>query len=357
MFSGKIYRFRPDTQVMDSSFLTYQLRTHTLQLQIDAAKTGISESGLNMTRERFLALRLRVPPIEEQKRIARKLDTLLAQIDTLKARVDAIPALLKRFRKSLVHDALRGTLDASSGDPPVGSTWRQVRAEDVCEKVQSGGTPKEGFTESGVPFLKVYNIVNGSIDFNYRPQYIPDEVHHGSCRKSITRAGDVLMNIVGPPLGKIAVVPSSHSEWNINQAIVLFRPSQLITSGWLHLALLEGTNIRKVSQHTKGSAGQVNISLSQCRDFVFPAPPVEIQNEIVHRIDQLFAIADQLEKKVLMVQKRIDSLTESLLSKAFRGELVPQDPSDEPASLLLERIRAQRAAVPKPKRGRKAASN
>ena len=86
-------------------------------------------------------------------------------------------------------------------------------------------------------------------------------------------------------------------------------------------------------------------------------PPLAEQAKIVRRVDQLFAIADQLEAKVATAKQRIDALTQSLLAKAFRGELVPQDPNDEPASVLLERIRAQRAAVPKPKRGRKAASN
>ncbi|AJC47426.1 specificity determinant HsdS [Xanthomonas sacchari] len=90
---------------------------------------------------------------------------------------------------------------------------------------------------------------------------------------------------------------------------------------------------------------------------MFPVPPTQIQDEIVRRVEQLFAYADQLEAKVAAAKQRIDALTQSLLAKAFRGELVPQDPTDEPASALLERIRAQRAAAPKPKRGRKAATS
>ncbi len=85
-------------------------------------------------------------------------------------------------------------------------------------------------------------------------------------------------------------------------------------------------------------------------------PPPDEQVEIVHRVEQLFAFADQLEAKVATAQARIDRLTQSILAKAFRGELVPQDPNDEPASLLLERIQAQRAAAPKAKRGRKASA-
>jgi type I restriction enzyme S subunit len=77
---------------------------------------------------------------------------------------------------------------------------------------------------------------------------------------------------------------------------------------------------------------------------------------VVRRVEQLFAFADQLEARVKAAQVRIDRLTQSILAKAFRGELVPQDPNDEPASVLLERIKAQRAAVPKARRGRRAAT-
>jgi type I restriction enzyme S subunit len=290
-----------------------------------------------------------IAPFAEQTRIAQKLEELLVQVDTLKARIDAIPALIKRFRRSVLAAAISRRLTKEwTVDPQ--NEWSYERAENVCEKVQSGGTPKEGFALSGIPFLKVYNIVNQKIDFDYRPQYISEVAHRGPSAKSIARPGDVLMNIVGPPLGKIATIPVSAPEWNINQAISLFRPSARILSGWITIVLEGGDNLRNIINETKGSAGQVNISLSQCRSFIFPVPSIEEQNEIVHRVEQLFAFADQLETKVASAKSRIDKLNQSILAKAFRGELVPQDPNDELASVLLERIRAQRAVAPKAKR-------
>ncbi|WP_022974589.1 restriction endonuclease subunit S, partial [Xanthomonas maliensis] len=102
---------------------------------------------------------------------------------------------------------------------------------------------------------------------------------------------------------------------------------------------------------------QPNLNLGKVREIQFSLPSIATQTEIVRRVEQLFAYADQLEAKVATAKQRIDALTQSLLAKAFRGELVPQDPTDEPASVLLERIRTQRAAAPKPKRGRKAATS
>lgn len=107
---------------------------------------------------------------------------------------------------------------------------------------------------------------------------------------------------------------------------------------------------------TRGVA-QKGINLADVRRLPIALPSRTAQREIVDRVEQLFTYADQLEAKVAAAKQRIDALTQSLLAKAFRGELVPQDPTDEPASALLERIRAQRAATPKPKRGRKAATS
>ncbi|KJC25254.2 restriction endonuclease subunit S [Pseudomonas aeruginosa] len=93
--------------------------------------------------------------------------------------------------------------------------------------------------------------------------------------------------------------------------------------------------------------------MTDLRQDAIPLPTKHEQTEIVRRVDQLFAFADQLEAKVASAKSRIDHLTQSILAKAFRGELVPQDPNDEPASVLLERIKAQRASTPKTKRVRK----
>ncbi|MFG0419392.1 restriction endonuclease subunit S [Pseudomonas sp. zjy_8] len=344
--------FRP-TEGVVPKFFFYMLRSFGTDILSACAKDGTTVQSIDS--EKLETFPLPLPPLAEQTRISAKLDELLAQIDTLKARIDGIPALLKHFRQSVLTAAVSGQL-TEEWRHGAEVNWSYQRAADVCEKVQSGGTPKEGFLESGIPFLKVYNIVNQQIDFEYRPQYISKSVHHHSSSKSITLPGDVVMNIVGPPLGKVATIPSNHPEWNINQAITLFRPSKNIVSGWISIVLLGGENLRRIINETKGSAGQINISLSQCRDFVFPVPEVEEQGEIIRRVDKLFTFADQLEIRVKAAQARIDRLSQSILAKAFRGELVPQDPTDEPASVLLDRIKAQRAAAPRAKRSRRSAT-
>jgi len=296
-------------------------------------------------------------PLNEQRRIAAKLDTTLAAVDACRQRLDGVAVILKRFRQAVLAAATSGELTREWREEQGAPEWELLLASEVCNKVQSGGTPKAGFiNEPGVPFLKVYNLVDQSVDFDYRPQYVDPEVHLGPLAKSRAMPGDVLMNIVGPPLGKVAILPDAHDEWNINQAICLFRPSSRITTEWLYHLLCEGANIRQIQLETKGSAGQINISLTQCRQFEFSVPSIEEQHEISRRVESLFTLANQLETRLTAARKIVDRLTPALLAKAFRGELVPQDPNDEPASVLLERIRAARqaeATAAKPSRRRR----
>ena len=182
-------------------------------------------------------------------------------------------------------------------------------------------------------------------------------------KRACALPGDVLMNIVGPPLGKVAIVPDDHPRWSINQAIVLFRPRPGLDRTFLYLVLCSGIPYAEILFETRGSAGQSNISLSQCRDMLLPIPSLSEQQEIVCRVDKLFAFADQIEARLAKAQAQVDRLTQSILAKAFRGELVPTEAElarregrdYEPASKLLERVRMEATSMgsTQRKKGRK----
>ncbi|WP_213764029.1 restriction endonuclease subunit S [Caballeronia sp. dw_19] len=331
---------RPSMSV-DSTYLQRFLSSPATVAKLIGDSVG--STMVNLNQSVLLGLTVPLPPLAEQKRIADKLDTMLACVDACQGRLDRASDKLRLFRKSVLSAAVSGQLCTSCGGDGK-HTWKKARAADVCAKVQSGGTPKSGFvSESGIPFLKVYNIVDQQVAFDCRPQFVTAEVNRGPLAKSVALPGDVLMNIVGPPLGKVAVVPYEYDEWNINQAITLFRPSEKITTGWLYILLCHGENIRDIVNETRGSAGQVNISLSQCRDFLFPVPSIDEQNKIVRKVGELFSLADEIEKRLVAAVKSVERLTPALLAKAFRGELVPQDPNDESAAELLKRLAGQQS--------------
>lgn len=305
----------------------------------------------NISQEILKAQQFPLPPLAEQRRIVAKLDALTARLARARAELDRVPVLAAQLRAQTLNDAFCGR--TRSCRVPL-ADWHMLPASEACDKVQSGGTPKAGFAAEGIPFFKVYNIVGQKIAFDYKPQYVAKNVHKTELKKSIAYPGDVMMNIVGPPLGKVAIVPDQFEECNFNQALTVFRPSERVTSNWLYYFLCSGRSVASVVGETRGIAGQVNISLSQCRSFEIPVPPIGEQERIVADIQADFARADRLEAEATRARGLLDRLESAILARAFRGELVPQDPNDEPAEALLARIRQHRAAAPKAKRGRKA---
>lgn len=279
----------------------------------------------------FQEFELPLPPLAEQKIIADKLDILVAQVEITKARLERIPEILKTFRQSVLAAAVSGKLTEDWRDSSEYSSvtqlpisWQREKASDVCEKVQSGSTPRnDPFSQNGtVPFLKVYNIVDQKIDFDYKPQFVTKELHNTKLKRSIGFPNDVVMNIVGPPLGKVAILTNQYPEWNLNQAITLFRPNaRILNFKYLYFVLCEGELVRAVMPDTKGSVGQVNISLTQCREALIPVPTIEEQAEIVRRVEDIFSFADNIEQKAIAALERVNNLTQSILAKAFRGEL------------------------------------
>ncbi|EXJ11748.1 restriction endonuclease subunit S [Nitrincola nitratireducens] len=353
---------------VDLKFIYYQMRTLKEWMVSESSATTVTI----INKSKFSQAPLVLPPLAEQKVIAEKLDTLLAQVDNTKNRLERIPEILKRFRKSVLAAAVsgklteewRGTNDYETrGSKLLPIKWDVAAAKDVCVKVQSGSTPRDNpFDQDGsIPFLKVYNIVNQKVDFDYKPQFVTDNVHKTALKRSAAMPNDILMNIVGPPLGKVAVLTDQYPEWNLNQAITLFRvdPSKL-NHLFLYHVLCEGELVREVMPDTKGSVGQVNISLSQCRDALLPVPSLEEQTEIVRRVEELFAFADRIEQAAQAALSRVNNLTQSILAKAFRGELTADWRAANPelisgehsAEALLARIKSERAKL-KPKKAAK----
>ncbi|WP_238150559.1 restriction endonuclease subunit S [Xanthomonas campestris] len=298
---------------------------------------------------------VRLPPEAEQKRIAQKLDALLAQVDTLKARIDAIPALLKRFKSAALSTAVNGELTTEAPFQGRTVTLQELVDESTVGIVRSSAEQFEDISDLH-PYLKMNNI-NQEWGFNTAKltgvKASKEEVHRYELK-----SGDWLFNT----RNSVELVGKS-CVWNgpkgfiFNNNILRIRFTGDLLPEYAEIWFKSPSgkaNLEKIKSATTSVAAIYQKSLMKEQ---LPLPPVMQQQEIVHRVEQLFAYADQLETKVAAAQKRIDALTQSLLAKAFRGELVPQDPSDEPASVLLERIRTQRAATPKPKRGHKAATS
>ena len=237
----------------------------------------------------------------------------------------------------------KGKKSAKTSDKPhypfeLPKGWVWCKLDDIAY-VASGSTPeKSSFVPKGIPYIKMYNLRNQKIDFEYKPQYITAEIHNGKLQRSRTEVGDLIMNIVGPPLGKLAIIPPSLPQANFNQAAVLIRPylHKDNINVYLKAYLEEMSEINSIS--TKGSAGQVNISLTQSQNMRIPLPPLPEIERIIKNLKYWLSFVDNIEENKEKLQDSIRQVKSKILDLAIHGKLVPQDPNDEPAIELLKRI-------------------
>ncbi len=238
-----------------------------------------------------------------------------------------------------------------SGLPVLPSGWIYMRAEDIAGFITKGTTPRKDLLYSGsgaIPFVKVYNLTKtGFLDFSVDPTFVSLETHNGFLARSKVYPGDVLMNIVGPPLGKVSIVPDSYPEWNINQAIAIYR-SSVVSSQFMAAYLSSESAVRAMIKKSKATAGQFNLTLEVCRDVLIPVASEAEQREVESLIASKMSEIDHVDQTITASLERADALRQSILKKAFSGQLVPQDLNDEPASTLLERIKAGKAGQAKP---------
>jgi restriction endonuclease S subunit len=292
-----------------------------------------------------------VPPLAEQHRIVAKIEELFSALDKGIESLKTAQQQLKVYRQAVLKYAFEGKLtnpEVREGELPKG--WEVSFTGKVLDVINNGYTPSKQYLAEGsgeVPFLKVYNLnFDGTLNYKKNPTFIPREIHNKDLKRSKCLPGDVLINIVGPPLGKVSIVPDLYPEWNINQAIVLFRPNDKLTSKYLSYFLQSPVTIDWLEQTSKATAGQWNVKVSTCREIpiTFPVAKAD-QDKLVQEIESRLSVCDKIEESIAQSLQQAEALRQSILRKAFEGRLVPQDPNDEPASVLLEHIRAARAAA------------
>ena len=345
---------------VNPTFLFHFCKTLKPWLERESSATTISIVNKSI----FSKAPVPLAPAAEQIRIGRKLDELLAQVDTLTASIEAIPTLLKRFRQSVLAAAVSGRLTdewraqnpSLTTAPPsetatsIDYAWPLVSLRDVSRDFSYGSSAKSD-SNGDVPVLRMGNIQSGRLDWSDLV-YSTDE---NEIKKYMLHAGDILFNRTNSPelVGKTAIYKGERPAIYAGY-LIRVRCSEQLNPDFLNYCLNSPQGRHYCWQVKTDGVSQSNINAKKLAAFRFGLPEIEEQTEIVRRVEQLFTFADQLEAKITFAKSRIDNLTQSILAKAFRGELIPQDSNDEQASVLLDRIQARRAIAPKAKRGRKA---
>jgi type I restriction enzyme S subunit len=217
-------------------------------------------------------------------------------------------------------------------------SWKWAPVELLATKVVDGVHKKPTYVEKGIPFITVKNLTAGR-DINFQNvKYVSEEDHFEFSKRTNPERGDILITKDGT-LGVVKAVRTNQT-FSVFVSVALVKPVFYDMTDYLELAF-QSPQVQ--SQMIGVGTGLQHIHLTDLRKDLIPLAPPEEQQEIVHRVRAAFSWIDRLAAEATSARKLIDYLDQAILSKAFRGELVPQDPNDEPASVLLERIRAEQA--------------
>lgn len=403
LISGKMYQLRADPEIIDRHVLELFLREYGTKKKIDEMKTGISDSGLNLTHSRFATLDVPLPPLNEQKRIVAKIEELFSELDAGEESLRQARRQLGVYRQSLLKQAFEGKLTApwrkqnpdllespdqlltriqaereerfeermkrwekgkkkaakprklkplaaisaelrdSLPEPPESWDWVHIDSYAAPEANALKAGPfgsslkKQDYVPDGYKIYGQEQVISG--DAYYGDYYISRE-KYDSLKNCAIQPGDILISLVGT-VGKVLVLPKDAAAGIINPRLVKITPSRFLDADFFK-AYFQSAFLKSLyALETHGATMDV-LNLATIQTLPFPLCSLPEQQEIVRLLDEQFTVIEQNEREIAAALKRSEALRQSILKKAFTGQLVPQDPTDEPASELLARIREER---------------
>ena len=329
LISGKMYQLRANPKVIDRQFLELFLRESSTQKKIDEMKTGISDSGLNLTHDRFRTLSIPLPPLDEQKHIVAKIEELFSELDAGEENLRKARAQLGVYRQSLLKQAFEGKLtekwravhtDMLNQEP---SPWQQVKLGSLIAPPTYGTSKKCSYESSGRGVLRIPNVVNGTIDSSdLKFSEFTDE----ECKLYELHEDDILIirsNGSVSIVGRCARVASIHKNFIYAGYLIRLRCIKNLLNSKFLCHQLSSLKLRvQIESSAKSTSGVNNINSKEIQQLVVALPSVLEQQEIVRILEEQFTSIEQNEREIDQALKRSEALRQSILKKAFSGGLV-----------------------------------
>ncbi len=329
--------------IIDETKITKQFYLYALNHKVkEFVSKAHGTAGLaHITKNKFEESIISLPPIPEQNRIVAKIEELFSSLDKGIENLKTAQQQLKIYRQAVLKWAFEGKLtnkNVVDGELPEG--WKWVRLGEVCTNVEYGSAAKS--KEKGqVPVLRMGNIQDGKFNWDDLV-FTDDEVE---INKYLLKRNDILFNRTNSPelVGKTAMYKGERPAIFAGYLIRVICIEDLVDAAYLTY-YLNSHAARKYGSSVKSfGVNQANINGTKLKSYPLPLPPFAEQNRIVAEIESRLSVCDRIEDTINESLKQAEALRQSILRKAFEGKLVPQDPNDEPAAILLERIRAEHA--------------
>jgi type I restriction enzyme, S subunit len=362
-------------------YLGWFMQSFDYWQQITEVSKGTAQPGANASILSKLIVPL--PPLNEQRRIVSTIEQMTDRSHKARTALEDVPKLIAQFRQSVLAAAFRGDLtadwreknpdvepasellerikiekdladskssrrspskpqDLEMPDLKIPESWEKVLSHDLLAFVTSGSRGwAKYYSDSGDVFIRVGNLDRNTISLDLTDIQRVNISNDTEGVRSKIFSGDILVSVTAD-IGMIGIVDDELGEAYISQHVALARPFAGFSKDYLAWYLASHNDGYQQFQKLQRGATKTGLGLDDIRSIWIPFPSLAEQEAIVSAIKSHFRTIEKIREQYLSAQADFNILDRSILAKAFRGELVPQDPNDEPAAVLLERIRAER---------------
>lgn len=329
---------------IDPAFVQRFLSSPRMQNFIRAENYGMTRQAL--TKVMIERIKLPLPPLAEQRRIVEALDRHFARTRQARDELARIPLLIEHYKQAIL---------SACYDRSVREGIRKCSLGEVATEIRNGVSRRPEHHRQGIPILKISAIRSMTVRLEEKRFYIPQDGEDIS--RYLLTSGDLLFTRYnGNPdlVANCGMLTDIDGPLIYPDKLIRVRVNKKIIEPKFIEALVAAPQARaELQPYIKSAAGQHGLSGQDLKTLSIPLPTLDQQREIIGTLKRELDAISAAEREVAKVGALLEHLDQGLLTRAFRGELVPHDPNDEPAERLLERIRKRRGACSTPRRGRR----
>lgn len=343
IFASYLIRIQPI--IINPKFIFYFTKSKQF---FDAILENSEGSAVqNVSAKRLVSIKIPIAPLKEQTEIVSILDEIFEKFETAKKQLAKIPRLLERYRQSVLERAVSGELTEDwREENNVEFEWEMKNISNISEKVKIGpfgsSLSQSDYVKNGVPIVNPIHIIDMKI-IHDKEQTISN-VKYEELKNYILDENDIIMARRGE-MGRCAVITKNEKGWICGTGSLFIRPNKnFIIGKYLSISITSLPSKKYFEDNAIGTTMK-NLNLQIVNNYAFLLPSLPEQTEIVNRVEKLLKKADEAEAKYKQAMKMIDKLQASVLAMAFRGELSEPQANDQPVSVLLEKIKAEKARL------------